>query len=66
MREQSSADPPNVSWVKLNQQMSEVISLRERVAQAELTAKRFGLSAKPVLPASSRELPTKPGRGRSS
>lgn len=35
--------------VTLRRQMSEVISLREQVAQAELAAKRYGLSAKPEI-----------------
>jgi len=40
-RKSDNSDRPSISSEWLRQQMSEVISLREKVAQAELAANRY-------------------------
>jgi hypothetical protein len=50
-RKAAVSDGPFIPGERLWQQMSEVISMREKVAQAELAARRYGPSIKEKAPA---------------
>jgi hypothetical protein len=59
------ANQSQISQDRLTRQMSDVISLRERVAQAELAARSFGIvavAAQSGEPAESAKLKNKPRR----